>query len=79
MVNVFGESVASGGSVDLQLMKKFATTVGTFVDYIDEIHQSYELGFTLGPHTNEESTYVTHIRVYDGNILDAVATMEVTN
>ena len=37
MVNVFGESVGSGGSVDLQLAKKVVVTVGTFGDYTDEI------------------------------------------
>ena len=69
MVNVFGESVGSGGSVDLQIVKKVATTVGTFGDYIDEIQQSYELGFTpYRLHTNEVGTYVTPIRVYDDTI-----------
>ena len=56
MVNVFG----SGGSVDLQLVKKVVTTVGTFGDYIDEIQQSYGIGFTpYRLHTNEVDTYVT--------------------
>ena len=80
MVNVFGESVASGGSVDLQLVKKVVTTVGTFGDYIDEIQQIYGLGFTpYRLHTNDVGTYVTPIRVYDGivYVLDEVATMEV--
>ena len=40
MVNVFGESVGSDGSVGLQLVKKVVATVGTFGDYIDEIQQS---------------------------------------
>ena len=82
MVNVFGESVGSGGSVDLQLVKKVVTRVGIFGDYIDEIQQSYELGFTANRlHTNEVGTYVTPIRVYDGivYVLDEVAAMEVTN
>ena len=82
MANVFDESVGSGGSVDLQIVKKVATTVGTFGDHIDEIQQNYELGFTpYRLHTNEVGTYVTPIRVYDGPVyvLDEVATMEVTN
>ena len=56
--------------------------MGKFGDYIDEIQQSYELGFTpYRLHTNEVGTYVTPIRVYDGTVyvLDEVATMEVTN
>ena len=65
MVNVFGESVGSG-SVDLQLVKKVVATVGTFGDYIDEIRQSYELGFPpYRLHTN-------------GYVLDDVTTMDIT-
>ena len=63
-------------------MKKVDTTVGTFGDYIDEIQQSYELGFTpYRLHTNEVGTYVTPIRVYDGRVyvLDDVAALQVTN
>ena len=45
MVNVFGDSIASG-SGNLQVVKKVSVTVGKFKDYIDEIQQSYELGFT---------------------------------
>ena len=80
MANVFGESVGSG-SGNLQLVKKVVTTVGTFGDYIDEIRQSYELGFTpYRLHTNVDGTFVTPIRYYDGRVyvLDAVATMDVT-
>ena len=59
MVNLFGESAGIGGSVDLQLMKKIVTTVGTFGDYIDEIQQSYELGFTpYRLHANEVGPFV---------------------
>ena len=82
MVNVFGESVGSGGSVDLQLVKKVVTTVDTFGDYIDEIRQSYELGFTpYRLHTNSDGTFVTPIRAYDGRVyvLDDETTMQVTN
>ena len=80
MVNVFGKSVGSG-SVDLQLMKKVVATVGTFGDYIDEIRQSYELGFP--PYrldTNGYGTFVTPIRVYNGKVyvLDDVTTMDIT-
>ena len=53
-----------------------------FGDYIDEIQQSYELGFTpYGLHTNEVGTYVTPICVYDGRVyvLDDVAALQVTN
>ena len=80
MVNVFGESVGSG-YVDLQLVKKVVTTVGTFGDYTAEINQSYVLGFTpYRLHTHEMGTYVTPIRVCDGKVyvLDDVATMDVT-
>ena len=45
MVNVFGNSIASGPG-NLQVAKKDVVTVGKFKDYIDEIQQSYELGFT---------------------------------
>ena len=63
-------------------MKKVVVTVGTFGDYIEEIQQSYELGFTpYRLHTNEVGTYVTPIRVYDGSVyvLDDVVSMQVTN
>ena len=82
MVNLFDESVGSGGSVGLQLVKKVVTTVGTFGEYIDEIQQSCELGFTpYRLHTNEVGTYVTPIPVYDGRVyvLDDVAALQVTN
>ena len=82
MVNVFSESVGSGGSVDLQIVKKVATTVGTFGDYIDEIRQSYEFGFTsYRLHTNKDGTFVTPIRVYDGRVYvsDDETTVYVTN
>ena len=45
MVNVFADSIASG-SGNLQVVKKVVVTAGKFKDYIDEIQQSYELGFT---------------------------------
>ena len=82
MVNVFGESVGSGGSVALQMVKKVVVTKGKYKDYVNEIQQSYELGFTsYRLHTSGYGTYVTLIRVYNGRIyvLDEVATMEVTN
>ena len=81
MVNVFGDSTASGPG-NLQVAKNFVVTVGKFKDYIDEIRQSYELGFTpYRLHTNEEGVFVTPIRVYSGRvfILDDVATMEIGN
>ena len=63
MVNVFGESVGSR-YVHLQLVKKVVATVDTFGDYIDEIRQSYELGFPpYRLHTNGYGTFVTPIRV----------------
>ena len=55
--------------------------MGQFGDYIAEIRQSYELGFTpYRLHTNSGGTFVTPIRVYDGcvYVLDDVTTMEVT-
>ena len=70
MVNVFGDSVG----------KKVVVTKGKFKDYMDEIRQSYELGFTpYRLHTNVEGKFVTPIHVYSGkvNVLDVVATMEI--
>ena len=66
---------------NLQVVKKVVTTVGRFGDYIDEIQQSYELGFTpYRLHTNSDGVFVTPIRVYRGNVyvLDDVTTMQVT-
>ena len=45
MVNVFGDSIASVPR-NLHVVKNVVVTVGKFTDYIDEIQQSYELGFT---------------------------------
>ena len=62
-------------------MKKVVTTVGRFGGYIDEIKQSYELGFThYRLHANSDGTFVTPIRVYDGRVyvLDDETTMQVT-
>ena len=81
MVNQFGESARSG-SGNLQMVKKVVVTKGKYKDYTDEIRQSYELGFTpFRLHTNTVGTYVTPIRVYDGNVhvLDDAATMDVGN
>ena len=78
MVNVFGES---NGPVNLQIVKKVVISKGQYKDYANEIRQSYGLGFTpFRLHTNENGTFVTHIRVYDGKVyvLDDVATMQVT-
>ena len=64
------------------MVKKVVTTVGQFKDHIDEIQQSYELGFApYRLHRDAEGTFVTPIRVYDGRVyvLDDVATMEVSN
>ena len=66
MVNVFGDSVASGQ--------------GKFKEYWNEIQQSYVLGFTpYRIHTNADDTFVTPISYYDGKvyIFDDVATMEI--
>ena len=79
MVNVFGESVGNG-PVDLQIVKKVVVTKGQYKDYVNEIRQSYELGFPpCRLHTNDDGTFVTPIRVYDGRVyvLDDVATMNV--
>ena len=66
MVNAFGESVGSG-SVDLQLVKKVIVTKGQYKDYVNEINQSYVLGFPpYRHHTNGYGTFVTPIRVYNG-------------
>ena len=45
MVNVFGGRLAIGPG-NLQVAKKVVVTVVKFKDYIDEIQQSYVLGFT---------------------------------
>ena len=79
MVNVFGDSITSGQG-NFQVVKKVVVAEGKFKDYIDEIQQSYEHGFTpYRLHKNADDTFVTPIRVYDGNvhILDDIATMEV--
>ena len=63
------------------MVKKVVTTVGQYKDYIDEMQQSYVLGFTpYRLHTNGDGTFVTPIRTYDGQVyvLDDVATMKVT-
>ena len=76
MVNIFGDSIASGPEGNLQVAKKVVAPVGRFRDYIDEIQQSYELGFTLYRlHTNSNGTFVIPIRVY---VLDDETTMQVT-
>ena len=80
MVNVFGESVGSG-YVDLQLVKKVVVTKGQYKDYVNEMQQSYELGFPpYRLHTNGYGTFVTPISVYNGKVyvLDDVTTMDVT-
>ena len=56
--------------------------MGKFKDYIDEIRQSNELGFTpYRLHTIVEGVFVTPIRVYSGRVfvLADVATMEIGN
>ena len=79
MVNVFGGIIASGPG-NLQMVKKVVVTKGKFQDYIDEIQQSYEVGFTsYRLHTNVEGTFVTPILVDSGKVLDDVATMEVSD
>ena len=68
MVNVFGGNIARRPG-NLQVVKKVVVTVGNFKDHIDEIQQSYELGFTpYRLHKNADGTFVTPIRVYDRNI-----------
>ena len=82
MVNVFGDSIASGPEGgNLQVVEKVVTTVGQYMDYVAEIRQSYKLGFTpYRLHTNSDGTFVTSIRVYDGRVyvLDDETAMEVT-
>ena len=79
MVNVFGDSIAGGPEGNLQVVKKVVTTAGRYGDYIDEIWQSYELGFTpYRLHANVDCTFVTPIRTYAGHVyvLDDIATMK---
>ena len=78
---VFGDNIASGPERNLQVAKKVVTTVGQFGGHINEIQQSYELGFTPHRlHTNVDGTFVTPIRVYYGRVyvLDDETTMQVT-
>ena len=66
----------------MQVVKNVVTIVGQFKDYVDEIQQSYELGFApYRIHTDVLRTFVTPIRVYNEReyVLDDVATMEVSN
>ena len=79
MVNVFCGSIANGPG-NLQVVKKAVVTVGKFKDYINEIQQSYVLGFTpYRLHKNADGTFVSPHSCYDGKvyILDDVATMKV--
>ena len=65
----------------MYLVKVFVT-VCQFKDDIDEIQQSYELGFTpYRLHDNVDGVFVTPIRVYGVRVyvLDDVSTMEVSN
>ena len=58
MVNVFGNSVA-GGPGNLQMVKKVVVRKGKSKYYMDEIQQSYELGFTpYRLHNNQYGIYV---------------------
>ena len=62
------------------MARKVVVTKGKFKDHINEIQQSYGLGFTpYRLHTNADGRFVTPIRVYSGKVyvLDDVATMEV--
>ena len=48
------------------MMKKVVVTEGKFKDYIDEMQQGYELGFTpYRLHKNADGTFVTPIGVHD--------------
>ena len=59
MVNVFGDSIASGPG-NPQMVKKVVVTKGKFKKYWNEIQQSYELGFTpYRLHKNVVDTFVT--------------------
>ena len=81
MVNVFGDSIASGPEGNLQVTKKVVTTAGRFGDYSDEIQQSYMLGFTpYRLHMRPDGVFVTPIRVYRRSVyvLDDVTTMQDT-
>ena len=65
----------------LQIVKKVVVTKGRYKDYVNEIRQSNELGFTpYRLHTNKDGIFVTPIRVYDWRlyVLDDVATLQVT-
>ena len=54
MVNVFGERADAGGSNanmekfmhSIKLLKQVTITSGRYSDYIDQIQDSYRLGFT---------------------------------
>ena len=65
----------------LRVVKKVVTKVGKYGDYIAEIRQSYELGFTpYRLHTNAAGEFLTLIRTYDRHVyvLYDVTTTKVT-
>ena len=67
---------------DIEYRNIKAMVYKCFKDYIDEIQQSYVLGFTpYRLHSNVQGTFVTPICVYSGKVfvLDDVATMEVSD
>ena len=54
MVNVFGDSIASGPEGgNLQVVKKVVITVSTYGDYTNEIQQSYVLEIYTLPTTHK--------------------------
>ena len=60
------------------MVKKVVTTVGQVKEYIAEIQQGYELGFTpYRLHKNIDGVFVTPIRTYERRVyvLDDVATI----
>ena len=63
MGNVFVGSIASEPG-NLQVVKKVVVTVGKFMDYSEEMQQSYMLGFTsYRLHKNVDGTFFNPIRV----------------
>ena len=67
---------------NLQMVKKVVVTKSKFNEYMDEIQQSYELGFTpYRLYKNQYGIYIIPIRVYDESVyvLENVATMNVSS
>ena len=54
---------------NIKLLKKIKVTKGHYRPHINQIQESYRLGFTpYREHTNGAGTFVSPIRIYDNNV-----------